>query len=73
MNKTRRELVGVALYSAHRNGATLDPEEVDEIECITSAATAAFDRVAAAELRRTQVELAAARAEIARLTMLGNH
>lgn len=70
---SRRELVGVALYSAHRNGATLDPEEVDEIERITSAATAAFDRVAAAELRRTQVELAAARAEIARLTMLRNH
>ena len=70
---SRRELVGFALYSAHRNGSTLDPEEVEEIERITLAATAAFDRAAAVELRRTQDELAAARAEIARLTMLGEH
>lgn len=59
---SRREMIGIALYSAHVNGATLDPEEVEEIERITTAATAAFDRVAAAALRRTQDELLRLRA-----------
>jgi hypothetical protein len=67
---SRGELVGIAFYSAHRSGALLDPQEVTAIERIADAATAAFDRVAAAALRRTQEELAVAHAEIARLTML---
>jgi hypothetical protein len=67
---SRGELVGIAFYSAHRSGAVLDPQEVSAIERIADAATAAFDRVAAAALRRTQEELAAAHAEIARLTAL---
>ncbi len=67
---SRRELVGFAFFSAHRSGATLDPEEVESIERITSAATAAFDRVAAAQLRHTQEELVAVRAENARLVAL---
>jgi hypothetical protein len=60
---SRRELIGIVFYSAHRSGATLDPEEVASIERLTLAATAAFDRVAAAQLRRTQDELAALRLE----------
>lgn len=66
---SRRELVGIAFYGAHVNGATLDPEEIEEIERVTSAASAAFDRVAALELVRVREELYAARAEIARLSV----
>ncbi len=67
---SRRELIGIAFYSAHRSGAVLDPQEVAAIERIADAATAAFDRVAAAALRRTQEELAEARAENQRLRAL---
>jgi hypothetical protein len=67
---SRRELIGIALYSAHGSGAVLDPQEVTAIELIADSATAAFDRVAAAALRRTQEELAEARAENQRLLAL---
>jgi hypothetical protein len=64
---SRHELVGIAFYSAHRNGTLLDPEEIDSIERVASAATAAFDRVAAAQLRAVLAELADSQAENARL------
>ena len=64
---SRRELIGFAVYGTHLNGAQLDPEEIEEIERVTTAASAAYDRVAAATLRQTQDELAALRAAYASL------
>jgi hypothetical protein len=62
-----RELRGFALYSAHRNGATLDPEETEMLERIAVAANAATGRIAAAELQSALDELATLRAENERL------
>jgi hypothetical protein len=47
--------------------STEEIEEIEEIERITSAASAAYDRVAAAALRRTQEELNELRAAYATL------
>lgn len=61
---SRRELVGFTVYSAHRNGSILDPQEADAIERVGTAATAAFDLVDALALRKLTEELAAVRAEL---------
>jgi hypothetical protein len=60
---SRGKLIGIALFSAHRNGAALDPEEVDSIERLVNAAVAAFDRVDAEALRRALDEVEALRIE----------
>ena len=65
-----RELRGFALYSAHRSGATLDPEETATLERLAGAANAAIDRIAAAELRPALDELVTLRAENERLRWL---
>jgi hypothetical protein len=60
---SRGKLVGVALFSGHRNGAALDPEEIDAIERLIVAAIAAFDRVDAEALRSALEEVQALRLE----------
>jgi hypothetical protein len=64
---SRRRLVGLALFSAHRSGAMLDPEEIESIEQVVTAAVAAFDRVDAEALRAVREEAAALRDERDRL------
>lgn len=51
------ELVAFALYSSHRNGATLDPDEVEAIERLAAAASVAFERVSTLTLRQTLAAL----------------
>lgn len=63
------ELRGFAFYSAHRSGATLDPEETAMLERLALAASAAIGRIAAAELQSALDELAALRAENERLKL----
>jgi hypothetical protein len=47
---SRRELIAFAVYSVHKNGAMLDPDEVESIERIAIAATFALERVAATSM-----------------------
>jgi hypothetical protein len=56
---SRRELIAFAVYSTHRNGALLDPDEVELIERIAAAATVALERVAAISLHDRFATLAA--------------
>ncbi len=46
----RRQLVGMVLYGAHRNGADLDPEEVKSLCDLAVAAAAAYDHLRAEAL-----------------------
>jgi hypothetical protein len=67
---SRRRLVGLALFSAHRSGAMLDPEEIEAIERVVTAAVAAFDRVDAERLNDALEEVALLREERDRLLQL---
>ncbi len=49
---SRRRLIGIALYGAHRSGSDLDPDEVAMISALTRAAGQAYDRIEADELRQ---------------------
>ncbi len=60
---SRGQLAGVALVSAHRTGAALDPEEIEAIEGVIGATVSAFDRVDAEALRSAMEEVHALRAE----------
>jgi hypothetical protein len=46
----RRQLVGMVLYGAHRNGADLDPEEIKSLCDLAVAAAAAYDHLRAEAL-----------------------
>jgi hypothetical protein len=48
----RQELAGFVLYSSHRSGATLDPDEMESIERIATAASLALERVATITLQK---------------------
>jgi len=60
---SRGKLIGLALFSAHRNGAALDPEEIEAVERLVLTAVAAFDRVDAEALRSALEEFHALRQE----------
>jgi hypothetical protein len=60
---SRGKLIGVALFSAHKSGAVLDPEETEAVERLIVAAVTAFDRVDAEALRRALDEVYALRQE----------
>jgi hypothetical protein len=47
----RHELVSFTLYGAHRNGAQLDPEEVDLLEELANEASRSYDHVEAVRVR----------------------
>jgi hypothetical protein len=47
----RHELASFTLYGAHRNGAQLDPEEVDLLEELAREASRAYDHIEAVRLR----------------------
>lgn len=60
----RRELLGIVLYSAHRNGADIDPEEIRALGHLARAAQATYDHLRALELEQ---QVAVLRAEVATL------
>jgi hypothetical protein len=47
----RHELVSFTLYGAHRNGAQLDPEEVELLEELANEASRSYDHVEAVRVR----------------------
>jgi hypothetical protein len=47
----RHDLVSFTLYGAHRNGAQLDPEEVELLEDLAGEASRAYDHVEAVRIR----------------------
>lgn len=47
----RHELVSFSLYGAHRNGAQLDPEEIELLEELAREASRAYDHIEAVRLR----------------------
>jgi hypothetical protein len=47
----RHELVSFTLYGAHRNGAQLDPEEVELLEDLSREAARAYDHIDAVRMR----------------------
>lgn len=49
---SRRRLIGIALYGAHKSGSDLDPDEVSIIATLTRAAGQAYDQIEADELRQ---------------------
>lgn len=49
---SRRRLIGIALYGAHKSGSDLHPDEVAIISTLTRAAGQAYDRIEADELRQ---------------------
>lgn len=53
----RHELVSFTLYGAHRNGAQLDPEEVDLLEELAREASRAYDHIEAVRLRERYANL----------------
>ena len=48
----RGELRAICLYGSHEHGEALDPDEVQTLFALATAAAAAFDHVEAADLRR---------------------
>jgi PDZ domain len=48
----RHELVSFTLYGVHRNGAQLDPEEVDLLEELAREASRAYDHVEAVRMKQ---------------------
>jgi hypothetical protein len=60
----RRELMGIALYGPHTNGADIDPEEIRALFGLARAAEAAYDYLRALELEARLQEL---RQEVATL------
>jgi hypothetical protein len=60
---SRGRLIGVTLFSGHKNGGALDPEEIDAVERLVAAGVSAFDRVDAEALRSALEEVHALREE----------
>jgi hypothetical protein len=56
----RHELVSFALYGAHRNGAQLDPEEVELLDELAREASRAYDHIEAVRLRERYAKLTGA-------------
>jgi hypothetical protein len=54
----RHELVSFTLYGPHRNGAQLDPEEVDLLEDLAREASRAYDHIEAVRMRERYQTLA---------------
>ena len=61
----RHELVSFTLYGAHRNGAQLDPEEVELLEELANEASRSYDHVEAVRVRERYGLAAAASPETA--------
>jgi hypothetical protein len=61
----RHDLVSFTLYGAHRNGAQLDPEEVELLEELASEASRAYDHVEAVRIRERYTPATAAIPETA--------
>jgi hypothetical protein len=61
----RHELVSFTLYGAHRNGAQLDPEEVELLEELAREASRAYDHVEAVRVRERYALAMAATPETA--------
>ncbi len=56
----RHELVSFVLYGAHRNGAQLDPEEIESLEELAREASRAYDHIEAVRVRERYATLTAA-------------
>jgi hypothetical protein len=56
----RHELVSFTLYGAHRNGAQLDPEEVELLEELAREASRAYDHIESVRLRERYASFSAA-------------
>jgi hypothetical protein len=61
----RHDLVSFTLYGAHRNGAQLDPEEVELLEGLANEASRSYDHVEAVRVRARYGVTAAASPETA--------
>ncbi|HTX58047.1 MAG TPA: hypothetical protein VMH02_00120 [Verrucomicrobiae bacterium] len=61
----RHELVAFTLYGAHRNGAQLDPEEVELLEELAREASRAYDHVEAVRVRERYARFLTASPETA--------
>jgi hypothetical protein len=55
----RRELLGIALYGAHANGADIDPDEVRDLYQLARAAQATYDHLRVLELEAQLQQLQA--------------
>ncbi len=68
----RRELLGIALYGAHANGADIDPEEVRALYQLARAAQATYDHLRVleleAQLQQLQARVASLQAATGELT-----